>query len=1203
MAERTWTVQQRQCIDARGGTVLVSAAAGSGKTSVLVQRVITRITDPQEPVDVDRLLVVTFTKAAAAEMKQRLASALTQLQAEHPDDRRLQRQQMLLPRANISTVHSFCANLLREYFHLLDLSPQFKVAEAAETALLREEALSEIAEECYREKDPVFLELSALLGCGRDDRGLFRTVQKLYDFVQSHPFPERWLTEKAALYTADAAPSQTVWGAAVLRTISQTLAYALSLLDTAIALAGENEKMAEAYGPALTDYRQQIEEATAQIGTPEQPGPLSWDEIGARLRSLSCGRFSTLRNCEDETAKTRVTALRDEVKKRIGKLPALLCGTEEQCCADVAALQPLVAALFAVVRRYSTRYAEKKKKRRILDFNDLEHYALALLVQENPDGTTARTPLAHELAARYDEVLVDEYQDTNAAQDALFSALSREQRNLFMVGDVKQSIYGFRQAMPSIFIGKRDAYPDFDGEHFPATITLGNNFRSRPEVTDAVNFVFRQLMTRETGGVTYDEREALVPSASYPPSPGSETELLVVDKRQPEEDKGEDTPDADRAEARVIARRIRELMADYRVTDKEGPRPVRYGDICILMRSKSTHAQTYIDGLNACGIPAWTSSGGGFFAAPEVAAAVSLLRIIDNPAQDVPLLTVLLSAAFGFTPDDLARIRMNDRHSPLLPALRRMARSVAPEDAALSARCAAFDRRLRHYRTLAAAMPADELIHRVLEDSGLLAAAAARRHGAQRVANLRLLHDYARRFEQGGFRGLSAFVRFLDRLEQQNEELPPASAIAEHADVVRLMTIHNSKGLEFPIVFLARLGGLFNRDSTKGDVLLHPEMGIGLMRREEDTLKQYDTLPRRGVALTIERSERAEELRVLYVAMTRAREKLCMVLSLSKPESALTRLAAALGNGDTLPAHMVLSAASMSDWLLAAALRHPSGGILRTLAGDAGVSVRPADAAWNIQVMTAPPADGESADSPTEAVPDAALLDRLRERFAYVYPYAALQSVPAKLAASALAGGTLKREFVAAARPAFVSEGGLTPAERGTALHTFMQFADYARAASDAGEEAARLVSAGFLTEQQGRILPLPKIRAFFRSPLYARMQASARCLREVHFTIDQPATLILGEHAALPPDAADEALIVQGIADCVFEENGGLVIVDYKTDRVSDAAALAEHYAGQLRIYACALERTLGLPVTECLLYSFSLGQTVPVAWKETGE
>lgn len=1205
MAERNWTTEQRQCIEARSGTLLVSAAAGSGKTSVLVERIIGRITDPEHPVDVDRMLVVTFTRPAAAEMKQRLSTALSERIAADPDDFRLQRQQMLLPGASISTIHGFCSALLRENFHLLDLSPQFRVAEEAETALLREEALRETLEERYTEGNADFTALADLLSHGKDDSAFADTVLRLYTFIQSHPFPNQWLEEKAAMYDSGSDPADTVWGRLIREHMADTLQYAKQLLQTARQLAGNSDALREKYLNTITANLQRMEQAQLDIQSK------GWDAIGEALALCRPEALPRVYKCPDPAVKDRIQGLCKKAADAVGKLPDLLCFGADQCRDDIAFTGRYAAELFATVRLFTQKFDAKKKQRRMVDFNDLEHGALRLLLEPAETGGWQRTALAAELSERFEEILVDEYQDTNAAQDALFSAVSRDEQNLFFVGDVKQSIYGFRQAMPELFIRRRDAYPPYDGKEPRASIALYNNFRSRPQVTDAVNFVFRQLMTREACGIDYDKREELVPSASYAETAGCETELLIVSGSA-----GADDDSADKREARAIAERILDMHRHLEITDHGEKRPARFSDFCILMRSLSTHAAAFVDELKRCGVPAWTSSSGGFFQTPEVSSVIALLRFIDNPLQEIPLAASLFSPAFGFTPDDLARIRMLDRRAPLFTVVRRaaMARGSRRPDgfpADLQERCAAFLRKIDRFRTLSAVLPADKLLHRLYEECGLLAVAGAQKHGVQRVANLRLLQDYARSFEQNGFRGLTAFVRYLTRLEQQQVDLSPAATVSEHADVVRVMTIHRSKGLEFPVVFVARLSGRFNTDSTKNALLIHPELGVGMERRDMKTLRKWNTLPRQGVALAIRRSERAEELRVLYVAMTRAKEKLC--LSMYRDDDlgkSLSSLAATLGTAEALSAHAVHEASSLGTWILSAALRHPSGAMLRSLAGAEDLPLLPAEYPWDIRIARAPESVEAEEEQQTSVPPDPVLLEQLRQRTAYVYPYLSLAAVPTKLAASELSEQGVSREFVAAQRPAFFhtkqnadaedADGGpallpLTPSERGTALHTFMQFARYREAAENPAAEIERLVSLRFLTPQQGDCIPLPKLRRFFAGPLYRRMQASPCVLREQHFTIPYPASALLRQEVS-----GEENLVIQGIADCVFEEDGRLVIVDYKTDRVKTPEELVERYREQLNIYAYALRQTLEKPVAECLLYSFALGREIPVDFSE---
>lgn len=1185
MAAPQWTREQEQCIFADGGTLLVSAAAGSGKTTVLIRRIIERITRPENPVDVDRLLVVTFTRAAAAEMKQRLTVALSAALAADPTNVRLQRQQMLLPRASISTVDGFCTTLVREHFHRLDISPRFKVGEDGELRLLREEALAETVESLYEAQDPAFRELAALLGSGRSDAGVFDTIGRVYDCIQAHPFPSLWLKDKLRLYTTLTPIAETPWGRQALELLDDRLAACLELAQTAAEVAAADEQLTAAYLPAIQEARAAIGDLSARL-----PG-LSWDERRMRIAALEFSSLKAVRKPADEAAKNRAQALWNKLKKNWKELPTLLCCSELEFATDRAAQQPLVEVLCRAVEEFSSRFTEKKRRRDLLDFADIEHLALSLLVIPQEDGSLVRTPLAAELAEQFDEVMVDEYQDTNAAQDTLFSALSREETNLFMVGDVKQSIYGFRQAMPELFIRRRDRYPLFDGAGYPGTILLGHNFRSRREVTDGVNTVFRQIMTRQAGGIVYDDNEALVPAArQYAPREGYETELYVLSKQSME---AEDTRDA--AEARLIAARIRELMDTLPVTDKNGERPARYGDFCILLRSTSSHAAAYVDELVRQDIPAFTEKSGGFFDAAEILLALSLLRIVNNPMQEVPLLAVLFSPLCEMTPDDLAQIRQTAPKDPLWLALHRQA--ALPDE--LGRRCAAFEAFLRRMRVLAATLPADRLIGRLYEETGLLLREAARPHGHQRVANLRLLQEYAARYEQNGLKGLSAFIRYLDRLMERDSKLPPAAVNTGDTDVVRVMSIHHSKGLEFPFVFVAGLGGQFNADSTKGKVLLHPECGFGLMRRHPETLLEHKTLPWEGVKQAIRRSERTEELRVLYVAMTRAKEKLMLVTTVANPEKKLAELAGVLGDAPTLPAHLILGASSMSDWILAAMLRHPDGGVLRQWADRPDLPLAAtAECRWRVEIVNVPPTEAQAQTArPPLPPPDMALVEELTARFNYIYPYNALNTVPVKQAASALSHEEADTRFVAAARPAFLSRSGLTPAERGTAMHTFMQFSRYGAAAADLEQEITRLTDAAFLSKEQADSLSRPRLRAFFDSSLYQRMSFASRCLREYPFTVSVPVKEWNSALCAdLPADAGNEQVVVQGIADCLFEEDEQWVVVDYKTDQVKTPQELIDRYHAQLRMYAYALRQALGSGVKACLLYSFTLGQVVEV-------
>ena len=1187
MQERVWTDKQKQSIEADGGSLLISAAAGSGKTAVLVERVMRLITDPVSPVDVNRLLIVTFTRAAAAEMRARLAGALAHKIADEPENPLYQRQQLLLPQAQISTIHGFCTAILREYGTDAGLPAGFRVAEETETALLSSQALDHVLEACYAAQDPAFAALAENIGGRRNDDALRQAVLQAHEFMQAQPFPQEWLREQIDAYTQVMPLEKTRWMRPILREIRFALEGCLTLAEQAVSI-GAHEGL-EAYRDALELDR------AALAARLEALDGATYDEVYHGITSFGLTRLPPIRakDAVIEEDKERVKALRDTVKKRMALLSGLFCGDEAACREDLMQLAPVAEALGNLVREYDRRFTRLKRQKKLLDYNDLEHESLKLLV--DPESGERRA-LADELADRYEEIMVDEYQDTNAAQDALFRAVSRKESNLFMVGDVKQSIYGFRQAMPALFMARRDAYTPYDPESpaFPATITLESNFRSRSTVTDAVNFLFRQLMHRSLGGVEYDEREALVCAAPYEPAAGRETEWLMIDRAAEDKADASAALSAEALEARVIARRIRELMDTMTVTTRDGERPLEYGDICILLRSRGKSA-VYANELNAAGIPTSTDAAGAFFSAPEVMTALSFLRVIDNPLREVELTAVMLSPLYGFTPDDCARVRLAAPDAPLYTALQTMAGADDAEDD-LPLRCAALLTALRRARTLAVSMPVDRLLERLYRDTGMTAVYAARTGGRRRVANLHRLDSLARGFEQGEFRGCSAFVRYIDRLQEQGKDIPGGAAL--QADSVRIMTVHGSKGLEFPVVFLARLGGKNNTDDSRKRLLFHHEAGIGLSLCDPQAQERHRPLPLAGVLTARQTDDCAEELRIWYVALTRAREKLCFVLTEKDLQKRLSGLEMLLPAGREIPPDTLLHAVSPADWMLLAALRHPSFAPLRT--APEAIASMTAEEEFSVRVLSAADAaapDAAVAETDAAQAPDPALTDTLAARIAYRYPYTALAAIPAKLAASALSHTAMQRDHIATARPAFFREDGLTAAQKGTALHTFMQFADFAAAASDPLAEARRLTAAGFLTERQRDALPEDKIRRFFVSELFARMTASPDCRREFAFTVEVPAAAVVGDGAFADAPLDGETVVVQGIADCVFVEGDGLVLVDYKTDRVHEPQELIDRYRSQLTFYRRALEPIFGMPVRQALLYSFALGEAVLVA------
>lgn len=1167
---RKWTPEQELAIKAREGTLLVSAAAGSGKTAVLVQRVIERITDPARPCDVDRLLIVTFTRAAAAEMRERIGARLAELLLQNPADAYLQRQQLLLSQAHISTIHSFCADLARENFHRLGLSPDFQIAEESEVALLSDQAMDEVLEERYGEGDAGFLQLVELLSPKRDDRPLCDMVRRLYDFVRSHPFPDRWMEEKLALYRPHGPLGETPWGETVTAYAKSALFHGEGRLSYGLSLMKEEEESEALYAPVFSKALEDLSAIRSLLADRD------FDRIGAALRGFSFARRKPVKKGTVLCLAPRLDGLKKEVQEILKRLSALFGASEAECREDLNALYPLVAALFDTVRAYSKRLDEKKAQKSMVDFGDLEHLAIRLLVKEEGDGF-ACTKEAKELAARFEEVLVDEYQDTNEAQDLIFRAISQEEKNLFFVGDVKQSIYRFRQAMPELFLRRRNSLPVYQDGNYPAKITLGRNFRSRKGVTDAVNFVFRQLMSEELGEMEYDEGEELRSGAAYPESTEPDAELLLLDLSDLSEE-----DDRDGAQARAVGRRIRELMeAGAAVFEHGRLRPMRYRDICILLRSKEGRGVKYMQELALLGIPAYTDVTGGFFSTVEISCILSLLRVLDNPVQDVPLLAVMLSPLFGFTPDALSQIRMSSPGGTLYHAVV----SQAKEDE----KCRSFLDELARMRLSAAVLPAARLLEEIYEQTGYTAMVQAMPGGSQRKANLLLLMEYAKKYEGAGHGGLAGFLRFIDRLEQRKDDFAPAATLSETADVVRIMSIHSSKGLEFPVCIVAGLGGQFNKSDVRAPALLHPRFGVGL-KRLDGLGRQYSTLPREAVALELERAALSEEMRVLYVAMTRAKERLILVAGLKDPEGVLQGVAGNLTGSGRLAPFFLRRAKGYYEWLLACALRHPDGEVLRRAAGCGNLEVLPASASWAFSIVAPPPMSGgeEAASRPDPPPPDPAMIRRMEEQIDWVYPYREVHRIPAKVAASELAKTQQAEEFVAASRPAFLSGGGLTPTEKGIALHSFMQFADFTRSAAHPQEERDRLLQQGFLTREQAASIRMEKVGRFFESGLYRRIAQAKKVYREIRFNVGIPAE----QFAEAGSDVKGELVVLQGVADLVFEEENGLVVVDYKTDAARDGESLLSRYQNQLALYAYAMGEVFHQPVAECILYAFSLDQ-----------
>ena len=1182
------TDSQRAVVEDRGGRVLVSAAAGSGKTRVLVERLFRRVLG-EERADLDDFLIITYTRAAAAELRERIAQELGRRMADDPGDRHLQRQLLLVYQADIKTIDSFCTALLRENVHLLDLGDQggltadFRVLDEGEAELLRQRVLPRVLEKFYTDMTPGQTQLADCFGFGRDDRGLEDLVLELHRKVQSHAYPHRWLEEQRRSW-ADLPEDggETEFGRALLVRLARKARHWADLLARALEEMGSDGALAKAYGPAFSSVSGQME-ALAEAADK------GWDEAAGRLPEFP--RLSPARKCEDPALKDRMQTLWNRYKKDTAAFSAILETSGAEAGEDLRRSAPAMEALLALCVDFSEAYQQEKLRRNVTDFSDQEHYAVRLLLGE--DGRP--TPLSAVTAERYREVMVDEYQDTNQVQNCIFDALSHGGRTLFTVGDVKQSIYRFRLADPTIFLEQYRQYPDAaeaeEGE--PRRILLSQNFRSRKEVLDGANFIFSNLMSREMGEVDYGAAERLYFGADYlPPREDCHTEFHLL---LPPQDDGESekVPSA-LLEARLAADRIASLLSEgFPVTDSGAGilRPCRPEDIVVLMRSPGPRLRHYTRALAERGVPCATQENEDFFSAMEVAVMCSLLEILDNPRQDVPLIAVLRSPLAGFSPNRLAMIRGNHPEGDFYEALA----ASEEED------CQDFLSRLADLRSLARDMSVHRLIWRIYNQWNVLGVFGAMSGGEGRRENLVALYEHARSFESAGYKGLFAFVSHLRRLLESGEQ--PVTASGAPSGGVQIMSIHKSKGLEFPIVLLTDLGKRFNRADLQTPVLVHPHLGLGPLYIDLDRHIRYPTIAREAVSGLLSREARSEEMRVLYVGMTRAKEKLILTATMPSAGRRLKELDAL----SSLPAppETVDGARSMAEWVLLPLLRRWEAAPLRELAGQGVDDFAPLeDAPWQVFLHEDAVFGSRLQEEPggPEAVPGAPMLPVDREALDFVYPHLAACTAPTKLTATQLKGREKDREIVQEtiqpyvrrefSAPRFLSgQRSLTGAERGTATHLVMQYLPL-KEDTDVRAVVEELASRRFLTREQADAVDQTAIRRFLASPLAAELRKADHVEREFRFSLLMP-----GERY-FPELAGGEEVMLQGVVDLYAEKDGAVTVVDFKTDYVTEdtIAEKAAHYRPQLEAYSAALEKILELPVKRRVLYFFSAGQTMEV-------
>ena len=1183
-----WTEEQQKVIDTRDRNILVSAAAGSGKTAVLVARILALVTDPAHPVDIDRLLIVTFTNAAAGEMRQRIRDALEARAEEAPENAHLQRQLVLIHNAQITTIHSFCLQVLRSHFHMIGLDPGFRIADEGEMLLLRQDVLKETLEEAYElgagevhtTETEEFRQLLEQLAPGKDDQAVQNALLQVYQFSLGQPWPDEWLAGCRMAYCRpdkEETPPEPDWVRFVVKDTKRVLADVREEILYAITLC-----QAE-HGPYM--YEKAMQDDLAMVEALQAAD--SYREL-AKAFAVS-GTYTRLSTKKDESVskeqKEQVQELRAGIKDALASVRVQYFYDRPEALEETFyASGVVVRALTRLVERFMEKLTEKKREKNVLDFSDLEHLALEILVVHDETGIQA-SPAALEYAEQFEEIMIDEYQDSNLVQELILNSVAgrgRGEANRFMVGDVKQSIYRFRLACPELFLEKYQTYRERENA---CRIDLHKNFRSRSEVLDGVNEIFRQIMTENLGGIVYDKDAMLYPGAVFAPDSGEARRLPEFLLLDPEDQ------DKQEAEARLVGMQIQQMVGSFPVWDakRSAYRPMAYRDIVILLRTVSGWAETFGEVLSDMGIPCFTGSQKGYFSAVEVRTVLAYLEVLDNPVQDIPLAAVMRSPIGGFSDEALAKLRSASEERRFYDCC--IAYRDNGEDAALRLALDTFFRQMEYFREKAAYTPIHLLLWEILDVTGYGAYAAALPAGRQRKANLDMLVEKAIAYEATSYRGLYHFIRYIESLKRYEVDYGEASLGTESDDTVRIMSIHKSKGLEFPVVFVSGLGKQFNETELRGRLALHSSFGIGCDYVDTTLRLRQPSLLKKVIQKTSALENLGEELRILYVAMTRAKEKLILTgvvpNASQKLEAWQTLNVRAM---ETLSYSTLTKASSYLDWVLPALLQHSGKDcfLLRVLsAEDLLEESKEAKASDLWRVLEHPKEEPEAR--------------RYLERvFSAEYPYEQEQAISGKVSVTELKKQTqLPEEHEGLELYPVKESKGTVPrfraaettmpgSMRGTIYHTFMENLDFHK--KDVLEtQLEEWIKCGKMTRDEAAAVRISDIRRFLESDIGLRMERAeegGRLHREQPFVLGVPA------HEIRSCWQSEELVLVQGIIDAWFEEDDGIVIVDYKTDRVRTMQTLAGRYHIQLEAYAKAVARLTGKTVKECGIYSFCLGR-----------
>lgn len=1211
MAEVKLTNEQLQAIQEKDSNILVAAAAGSGKTAVLVERIIHKIIDEQ--MDIDKILVVTFTNAAASEMRERILEAIYKKLEENPENVHLQRQIILLNKASICTIHSFCLDVIHNHFYEIDLPSNFKIADPAEIDLLKQEVLDDLFEQKYTENDKDFIELLENYTNYRGDEALQELVLKIYKFIQSSPFPIKWLQEKLELLKIeDKDISQTIWGKLIIQAVEDDIQESIMQLETV--------KSKMALYPEMTKFYQKICEDLIILKDLQNYN--SWDELYIKLLNFNFSKWPVDKKVTNDL-KEDSKEIRDKVKKHIKEKTAkLLSCSQEQAVKDLRIITPILEKLANLVTEFTKNFAEKKKEKNCIDFNDIEHFALKILLDENNNPTE----VAKKYKEKFEEIAIDEYQDSNLVQEAILTSISKG-NNIFMVGDVKQSIYKFRQARPELFLQKYDEYKNKEEktQEDNLKIQLFRNFRSRQNILNITNLVFESIMSKELGDINYNENEYLNYGANYPEPEEIKNyagiaELDIIDLKEDEsitafegeeDEEEQERVEDDVLEAKFVANKIQELLnSDYMVFDKkQGYRKIRPKDIVILLRATSNLSPIYEKEISDLELPVFSDTSGTYLDTVEIQTILSVLKIIDNPLQDIPLVVVLRSSICNFTDNDLITIRLTDRNCNFYEALIKT-RLICDGD--LKNKIESFLEKLEKWKSISQYMPLDEFIWQIYLDTGYYQYVGLLPNGAMRQANLKTLFEKAKQYEKASFKGLFNFIQFIDKLKKQNGDLASAKLIGENEDVIRIMSIHKSKGLEFPVVFLCNSHKKFNMQDLNDNILLHQDIGFGPTIMDTTRKIKYSSIAKDAIKLKMKQETLSEEQRILYVALTRAKEKL-YITGRSKDFTKYVQdknkvLEMYESENIKLDAKLMKKANSYLDWIMYVYLFNQGRTIILK-----GESYKLSDI---ITLNVSNKKDLLKALAKEEVVEQIDLKEKigqilknksdeenkksdqaLKELLEWKYDYIVDTTLPTKSSVTKIKQEKIKLEemlkgieseeveYKKSYTPKFMQEDKkISNAEKGTLVHLCIQRLDERKdyELKDIQNMILNLVEKEIITKNEADAIDVNLIYQYTKSQLFEELRQAKEVHKEQPFYINIPAKDVVSE-----AENSKKNILVQGIIDLYYiDKNDNLVLIDFKTDYISNESnakeKILEKYKVQLEIYKTALEQALGRKVNK---------------------